>query len=176
MSAEISLWLDTYDDLYSDFDSRHYRKRRISEDFIEELKMSLKYREDPPRALALLLPAGSRDTTLEAAIQVNIEQQLLDRLTSLKLKVRKIARRAVLMLATGMALMTTCVVLQAKMDQVYLLALIRSLPEPAAWFMIWTGLDAFIYHYRKAVQEQSFYHTLSRLTIYFGDIKVQENA
>lgn len=27
---EINLWLDSYDDMYSDFDSRQYEKRRIS--------------------------------------------------------------------------------------------------------------------------------------------------
>ena len=36
--ADISLWLDDYDDLFSDFDSRNYLKRRVSEDFLEELK------------------------------------------------------------------------------------------------------------------------------------------
>ena len=30
--AEVSLWLDDFNDIYSDFDSRHFLKRRISDD------------------------------------------------------------------------------------------------------------------------------------------------
>ena len=58
MAEEISLWLDSYDDIYSDFDSRHYLKRRISKDFIDELEASLKYRTGRVENLILLLPAN----------------------------------------------------------------------------------------------------------------------
>jgi hypothetical protein len=44
--SEISLWLDNYDDIYSDFDSRHFLKRRISEDFLHELRLSKKYKRE----------------------------------------------------------------------------------------------------------------------------------
>ena len=43
--AELNLWLDSYDDIYSDFDSSHYLKRRISEDFLYELRTEMKYNE-----------------------------------------------------------------------------------------------------------------------------------
>ena len=37
-SSEIPLWLDNYNDLFSDFDPRHYSNRALSQDFLEELK------------------------------------------------------------------------------------------------------------------------------------------
>ena len=45
--ANLELWLDSYNDIYSDFDSRHYSKRRISEDFIQELRLGLKHKSTP---------------------------------------------------------------------------------------------------------------------------------
>ena len=53
---ELELWLDSYDDIYSDFDSRHYLKRRISEDFLHELRTEMKYNEQHASDMVLLLP------------------------------------------------------------------------------------------------------------------------
>jgi len=52
--------LDYYDDIYSDFDSRHYLKRRISEDFLFELRNALKYKRERVLDLLLLLPEQVR--------------------------------------------------------------------------------------------------------------------
>ena len=35
---EISFWLDSYDDLFSDFDPRPYAQKGFSEDFLDEAK------------------------------------------------------------------------------------------------------------------------------------------
>lgn len=53
---ELELWLDSYDDIYSDFDSRHYLERRISEDFLHELRIEIKYSEQHASDMVLLLP------------------------------------------------------------------------------------------------------------------------
>lgn len=34
----ISLWIDSYDDIFSDFDPRHFSLRNISDDFLYEVK------------------------------------------------------------------------------------------------------------------------------------------
>ena len=44
--SELSIWLDSYDDIYSDFDSRQYLKRRVSEDFLYELKNAFRYKKE----------------------------------------------------------------------------------------------------------------------------------
>ncbi len=59
--TELSLWLDEYADIYSDFDSRHYSKRRISTDFLNELKTALKYKDEKSDTLVLILPKEKRD-------------------------------------------------------------------------------------------------------------------
>ena len=66
--AELNLWLDSYDDIYSDFDSRHYLKRRISEDFLYELRTEMKYNEHHAGDMVLLLPQQQRDETAEKII------------------------------------------------------------------------------------------------------------
>lgn len=36
--TEISIWVDTYDDVFSDFDSRPYDNRELSDDFLTEVR------------------------------------------------------------------------------------------------------------------------------------------
>src|SRR6185503_3874740 len=102
---ELSLWLDSYDDIYSDFDSRHYLKRRISEDFIDELRMSLKYRTDKPDRLLLLLPAQLRNAEIEKEILSSIKEQLKDRLQISDEKRKRTWLQGLKLLITGMILM-----------------------------------------------------------------------
>lgn len=66
--AELNLWLDSYDDIYSDFDSRHYLRRRISEDFLYELRTEMKYNEHHAGDMVLLLPQERRDEPAEKII------------------------------------------------------------------------------------------------------------
>jgi len=66
--TELSIWLDYYDDIYSDFDSRHYLKRRISEDFLHELRMAKKYKRERVTDLLLFLPQEKREGNSEKMI------------------------------------------------------------------------------------------------------------
>lgn len=168
--VELSLWLDTYDDIYSDFDSRSYLKRRISEDFIDELRMSLKYRKDQPDALILMLPGSQRHADIEKEITISIHEQIKDRLNMLLHKVRNILTRGLLLFATGLLLTGVSAFVTLKKPVGYLPLLLRISLEPASWFMLWTGLDLLIYDYRKLRKETFFYKILASLKVHFKDI------
>src|SRR3989338_253090 len=66
---EITLQLDTYDDIFSDFDPRPYAKRELSEDFLKEIQR--RYLEDNRGGFEVLftLPSQVRDTAGEALIK-----------------------------------------------------------------------------------------------------------
>ena len=70
---ELSLWLDYYDDIYSDFDSRQYPKRRISDDFLYELKDAFKYRSERYNDIFLYLPQEKRTETTEKIISAGLK-------------------------------------------------------------------------------------------------------
>jgi len=168
--VELSLWLDTYDDIYSDFDSRNYLKRRISEDFIDELRMSLKYRKDQPDALILMLPGSQRHADIEKEITISIREQIKERLNMLLEKVRNILVRGLLLLCAGLFLMGISAFVTLKNPGGYLPLLLRISLEPASWFMLWTGLDLLIYDYRKTRKEKLFYDILTSMKVHFKDI------
>lgn len=167
--AELSLLLDSYDDIYSDFDSRHYLKRRISEDFIEELKASMKYKPEHPDALILLLPSQLRDAEVEKPIVSSIKEQIKGRENVLNEKARRTRNRGLSMLTAGVLIMIADSLIFYRARTGYFVILLRIIMEPAGWFMIWNGLDFLIYEYRTIVKENAFYRAVGALSIHFKD-------
>lgn len=163
---EINLWLDSYDDIYSDFDSRNYRKRRISEDFIEELKLDLQRRKDPVDRLTLSLPTDKRKGVIEKDVLQNMAEQLRERHHSLKQTLRQRSKKNVIMVAAGILLAVVNATIVSRPAS-YPLTLLRMLSEPASWFLIWNGVDFLVYGYRSISKETEFYKTLSHLNIQF---------
>lgn len=166
---EISLWLDSYDDIYSDFDSRHYLKRRISEDFVDELRIAFKYKHEQPEAVSLFLPSAKRNPEIENAITISIKEQLTDRREILDTKLQKVWLWGVSLSVAGLLIMLIDSIIVYRAGTNYLGALVKVVMEPAGWFMIWRGLDLLTYDYTRTKREWRFYTAIERLHLYFKD-------
>ena len=165
--AELSLWLDSYDDIYSDFDSRHYSKRRISEDFIDELRNALNFRTEKTSDLILLLPQPVRREDLEIAISASLKEQMHKRLNIFKTKSAALSKKGILLLFVGTLLLVISSFIVYKSFQSYWFVVLRVILEPAGWFMIWNGLESLFYQLKDMKRELSFYETLGELKIHF---------
>lgn len=165
--AELSLWLDSYDDIYSDFDSRHYSRRRISEDFIDELRNAFKFRTEKTDDLVLLLPQPVRQEELENAISVSLKEQVQKRLNIFKSKSAALYKKGILLLIVGIVLLLISSFIIYKSYQSYWFVMLRVILEPAGWFMIWNGLESLFYQLKDMKRELSFYKILGELKIHF---------
>lgn len=67
-NEEISIWFDSYEELFSDFDSRSYSKRTLSNDFIEQIKKVAKDIHTKNVTLKLLLLEKNRNKQEEEII------------------------------------------------------------------------------------------------------------
>jgi hypothetical protein len=169
--SELSLWLDSYDDIFSDFDSRNYLKRRISEDLIDELRASLKYKKSYTDDLVLQLPGKMRLKDIEREMISNIKGQLHNRFEMLKEKEKGTFTRGLLFLVAGVIIITINSLIAFNGMKSYPFAVLKIILEPASWFLTWNGLDILIYDYRKAKQETTFFSTIDRLHIHFKDLE-----
>jgi hypothetical protein len=102
---ELNLWLDSYDDIYSDFDSRQYIKRRISEDFLHELRTEMKHKNDPADQLVLFLPSSSRDVLLEKSITESLADYFTYQYDTYKNKFTRQFHKGLLLLVSGIIIM-----------------------------------------------------------------------
>jgi hypothetical protein len=168
--AEIDLWLDSYDDIYSDFDSRKYHRRRLSDDFIEELRASIKYKTEHIDKVLLLVPAELRKPEIETEIAASLKERFHLIAAIFKKKERRILHKGLLLLTSGIIVMALYPLLTLKGEKSYLFEVLRMLVEPASWFMVWTGMDAIYYDHKEARQETSFYEILEQLDFYFKDL------
>ena len=66
--AEISILLDSYDDIFSDFDPNEYSERALSDDFIIQAKKFSKNKIGNKMSLRLLLPLNKRNEQEEKVI------------------------------------------------------------------------------------------------------------
>src|SRR4051812_5168600 len=65
---DISIWIDNYDDVFSDFDPRPYSERNVSVDFLYEVKRVCHESNFHINELKLLVPERIRDKEKESII------------------------------------------------------------------------------------------------------------
>lgn len=169
--TEISIWLDAYDEMFSDFDPRPYSKRTVSDDFILQVRKVVKDQFKKKMALVLLLPESIRNEQEEQVItkhlheyfEVNNEQLLEEkRMTNLK---------GLLLTITGVVLMVIGSHITFLNSESYYAHLLLIFFEPAGWFMLWMGLDYLVYHKGKTRKELNFYSQMAKTEIKFNSYK-----
>src|SRR3989344_7271696 len=67
--SKISLIIDNYDDIFSDFDSRPYSHRNLSDDFMYEAKRVSKEMKEGVAELRFMIPGIERDSNHEGVIK-----------------------------------------------------------------------------------------------------------
>jgi hypothetical protein len=165
--AALELWLDDYNDIYSDFDSRHYSKRRISEDFIAELQLAFANKGGFVQDVLLLLPQEKRNKQVEPIVAESLHSLFDKRRMNQYFAARKKRNGALLLVFAGIIVMMIGALITYRITDTMLSHFLRILIEPAGWFMLWTGLDRLIYDLKKLRKEATFYRELAGVKWHF---------
>lgn len=161
---KVSIWLDTYDDIFSDFDPSPYGQRHISDDFFHELK---KYAlEDMPGnvEIDLLIDEKLRDIKTEKIIIERINEFFAIQHRVLQKKRNRILMQSFLFLLLGTVFITILTLASRKYEQ-YLLLI--KLLEPASWFLSWEGLHLLFFEYVEEKDHEEFHKKVSHSRITF---------
>jgi hypothetical protein len=165
-SSEIPLWLDDYNDLFSDFDPRSYSHRALSQDFLEELKRAS--RDKPKKVrLGLLVPRAKRNLKEEFVIKKRLREHFMKHFIRSKKEHNKIVKEGVLFLTLGVAFMvlTTYILIRGNLNN--FLTFLSVFLEPGGWFLFWEGLYLIIFESRKKHPDLKFYKKMSRIKTEF---------
>jgi hypothetical protein len=166
-NAELSIWLDTYDDIYSDFDSRSYSERALSDDFINEAKKMAKEKISGDVALKLLMPSQQRDKNTEEIIVKNLHAQFHKFAGQLKQEMNNVRTRGMVLTGSGLLIMIATAFLANMPQKDFLSNALRIIMEPAGWFLAWTGLDQIFSISRRKKTEFDFMSRMSHAEIEF---------
>ncbi len=165
--SEISLWLDHYDDIFSDFDPRPYSQRGISDDFLKEAKKFT--REVKPGILELrfLIPGNHQKADHESMIRKRLREHFKKHADLLKKEQQSMVKKGRMVAFTGFLLLIVAAWVHYVNGERFIWSLITVVLEPAGWFTIWTGLDTVLFKSKQNQTEKEFYEKMSHAEMKF---------
>jgi hypothetical protein len=169
-TQEISLRLEQYDDIFSDFDIRPYDRRALSTDFLDEIRRASRDKNGGGIELVLHAPEKERNETNENTIRERLVAHFEKHRGMLQKDKQKVVGIGAVMVAVGIICMilATLIIFKDSDDKLLSSFLIVFL-EPAAWFLLWEGMDQIIFNSRNINPELNFYKKMAHQNshIYF---------
>ena len=165
--SEISILVNDYNYIFSDFDPRPYSHRSISDDFIIAAKKASIGKEGETLELKFLVPKSNRNEESESMIRKRLHEHFKKHHAMLDKEVSDIKRKGVTMAAVGFALMLIAAFLYTIEDSHILFRLIVVIVEPAGWFITWFGLDELFYSANRKKDDHDFYSKMVKCRISF---------
>lgn len=167
--SHISLWLDGYDDLFSDFDPRPYSQRTLSDDFLSEAKKFSKERTSGITELKLLIPADQRNTYHEGVIKKRIRKHFKIQYDLLVKERKGMIREGLLFAIIGIILMiiTSFMLFNRHPEKSPFLSFLLILFEPASWFLFWEGSRLVIFESKEKKPDLKVYEKMTNYGIHF---------
>ncbi len=166
--SEVSLWLDSYEDIFSDFDPRPYPQRGLSDDFLYEAKKASRDSPFGVSQLTFLIPVQERNKVQESIIKMRLRKHFSKHHHQLKKERKKIVREGLAFIGVGMLLMLISSFILFKYSDVnFIISFLIVLLEPAGWFLLWEGLNLAIFESRKTKPDFEFYKKMAKCDISF---------
>lgn len=163
----ISIWLDGYDDIFSDFDPRDFTERNISDDFLNEVKKVARENEFEVSELRLLLPEKNRNPEKETIIMKRLHLHFKKYLHYFQTHTKQEQNKGFLFLLIGMIMMVGAGFISSLKSESFSMHILLVVFEPAGWFLVWAGMDNLIYRSREQRPDLNFYSKLSKSKIAF---------
>jgi len=165
--AEISLWLDHYDDIFSDFDPRPYSQRALSQDFIEEAKRASRDKKADVR-LSFLISEKMRDQKIENGIRKRIQDHFRKHYDEFRKEKRNMILQGIIFMVIGIMFMVTATyIIFTTGENSFLFHFLVILFEPAGWFFFWEGLNLIVFDSKKLDEDILFHKKLSECEVIF---------
>jgi len=166
--SEISLILDTYDDIFSDFDPRTLDKRSLSDDFLFELKRATKENMIGVIEINFLIPSEQRKTDKENMIKKRLRDHFKKHHDLVLREIGVAKNKGLIMIAVGIILsvLTAIFVYPYEGTNVFF-NVILVLIEPAAWFTIWEGANRVVSSWEDRRLDVDFYKKMIKSEVNF---------
>lgn len=165
--SEISLILDTYDDIFSDFDPRQYSERAVSDDFLYEAKKASRDKPSGAIELKLLIPANQQKADTEKVIKKRLHDHFKKNLLMLENEMKETKKKGLITAVVGIFLLLVAAgVALSKLTEAPK-TIITVLLEPAGWFTCWFGFEQLFYTSNTKKPDKDFYEKMSKCEISF---------
>lgn len=174
-TSEINLRLDHYDDIFSDFDIRPYPKRALSVDFLEEIKRASRDKNLGEVELVLHVPETDGQGEIhQMAIKERLTEHFKKHSQILTQERKEVLKTGIGMVLLGVIFMVaaTFIIFEDPSEN-WVLSFLVVFLEPAAWFLLWEGMDQIVFNSKNIKPDLDFYRKMSHkdAKIYFKTYK-----
>jgi hypothetical protein len=167
-SSEIRIILDSYEDIFSDFDPRPYNIRALSTDFLEEIERASVDKHDETIELTLLVPKKIKKTHNEEVIRKRLHEHFMKHFHHLKKERNGLYKEGVWFIIGGLLLMIIATFFLFKHeDTSFIITFLTIICEPGGWFLFWEGLNLLIFESKKINPKLNFYRKMHTSKINF---------
>ncbi len=170
-ATEVNILLNSYNDIFSDFDPKGYGERILSDDFIVQAKKIAEDKSGTEMLLKFFMPADKRNAEVEKVIVTRLSFFFKNLYQQFKLKLRKSTNTGLQLTILGIILMIAASYLSFVKPDKYHFHLLLVLFEPAGWFMLWMGLEHLVYAPKETKKDLAFYSKMQKSEIVFCDYK-----
>lgn len=164
----VSLWLDDYNDIFSDFDPRPYSKRLLSADFLFEAKRAARETALSKTELKLLVPTDKRNIYSEKIIKKRLRDHFKKQFSILQAKKKKTFNQGIIFVIVGILFMIVSTFILVKYyKKNFFMTFLSVLAEPAGWFLFWEGLNLVLFGFKEREKDFEFNEKMSKCRIDF---------
>jgi hypothetical protein len=166
-NSEISLILDFYDDIFSDFDPRPFSQRSLSYDFIDEAKRATRDLPSGQIQLKFLIPYKLRNIPTELMIRKRLKEHFNKHFIEHEKTIKKTKIKGSIMALAGVAMIFLATSLNSTATSNFFIRFLEVLLEPAGWFTAWVGLEDTFQTIQEESRVRQFYEKMSKAEITF---------
>jgi len=159
---EISIILDVWDDIFSDFDPRPLDERTLSQDFLNELMKRYTEKKRGKLLISFYLPAALKDEQSEKMVNHRLKRYFKARALQKKHDIYQMRLRGVIFVLIGfVSLSSITVISYFRLIGGFVDQLLEILLVPLGWFGMWEGLLQIVNVSPALAQEEQLYGKLA---------------
>lgn len=166
--SQIDLWLDDYDDLFSDFDPRQFSRRALSDDFLLEAKKASADKNSGKIKMSFMVPAKLRNKHDEVHIARRLRQHFDKHYGLAAKEMNSVRNKGFSFIFLGLVFMIFATILHTYFQVNFFISLLIIIFEPGGWFCFWEGLSLVVFETKTLEPDKEFYRKMSRARIEFS--------
>ncbi len=165
--GELVVALDTYDDIFSDFDPRPHARRELSDDLLKEL--GRRYRENPKGELEVrfYIPAYEREPKLEGVIRKRLKEHFNLERQKTRGQIKAYRQKGMTYMGIGFALLLIDLFIALWEPGAIWSKVMGLILTPAGWFALWTGMEKTLEVPYNLEQQNAFFEKFSKCNYFF---------
>ncbi len=169
---EISLAIDTWDDIFSDFDPRALNVRALSEDFIAELKKRYRETRKGTFLVTIYAPISLKNAESEKAVIQRLKKHFKHKSMQRQKELSRIRKRGIVFVLMGICFLGFLTIsTYFQLFKEITIEILGIIFMPLGWFGIWEGFSKIIDTSPMLIQDEVLFNKLSKANYQFKHIE-----